>query len=76
MSNYETLNRLDSTGELKQLVNAGLMPVKICNYLEVYRFVDMRVKTGSKITEAVTEATVCMNLCRTTVFSIIRGLKK
>lgn len=76
MSNYEILNRLDSTGELKQLVNAGLMPVKICNHLEVYRFVDMRIKTGSKVTEAVNEASVCMNLCRTTIFSIIRGFKK
>lgn len=76
MSNYDTLNRLDSTGELKQLVNAGLMPVKICTHLEVYRFVDMRVKTGSRITEAVNEASVCMKLCRKTVFNIIRGLKK
>jgi hypothetical protein len=76
MSNYDTLNKLDSTGELKSLVNAGLMPVKICYHLEVYRFVDMRIKTGSKVNAAVTEASVSMKMCRASIFKIMRGFKQ
>jgi hypothetical protein len=75
MSNYDTLNNLDSTGELKSLVNAGLMPVKICYHLEVFRFVDMRIKTGSKVSEAVNEASVSMKMCRSSVFKVIKSFK-
>lgn len=75
MNNYETLCKLESTGELKSLVKSGLMPIKIGTHLEIYRMVDMRIKTGTKKTEAVLEASVSFNVCRQTVFNIIRSLR-
>ena len=76
MNNYETLNNLDKTGELKCLIHSGLMPVKIGTYLEIYRFVDSRIKTGGKMTDAVNEASVKLKMCRSSVFKIIQTLKK
>jgi len=75
MNSYEILNRLDNSGELKYLIRNGFMPVKIGTHLEIYRFVDMRVKTGSKKTEAVNEACAKLNVCRATVFNILKALK-
>ena len=75
MNTYEILNRLDASGELKYLVRNGLMPVKIGTHLEIYRFVDMRMKTGSKKTSAVNEASVKLNVCRATVFNILKAFK-
>lgn len=75
MNSYEILNRLDDSGELKYLVRNGLMPVKIGTHLEIYRFVDAMVQTGVPKTKAVNEASDKMNVCRTTVFKILRTLK-
>lgn len=71
---YETLNELESRGELKNLVYCGVLSINIINQLEVYRFIDARIKTGSKKTDAINEATVKMKVCRTTVFKILRTL--
>lgn len=75
MSNYETLSALEKTGELKKLVISGFMPVKIFTHLEVYRFVDMRTKTGTKKVKAVQEASILFRVCESSVFKIIRGFK-
>jgi hypothetical protein len=76
MSSYETLNRLEGTGELKELIQSGHMPVKVCTHLEVYRLVDMRVKTGSNKTTAVAEAAKIFRMCERSVFRVIRGMEQ
>lgn len=75
MSNYKTLCNLESTGELTNLVRSGLMPVKIGTHLEIYRMVDMRIKTGTKKTDAIMEASVNFKVCERTVFRIIKSLR-
>jgi hypothetical protein len=75
LSNYEIISDLEKDGKLRQLVVSGFMPVKIFTHLEVYRFIDMRIKTGSKKMEAVAEASISFNVCESSVFKIIRCFK-
>ena len=51
------------------------MPIKIGTHLEIYRMVDMRLKTGTNKKKAVIEAAVSFNICERTVFRIIKALK-
>lgn len=51
------------------------MPIKIGTHLEIYRFIDMRQKTGTKKKDAIIEAEVSFKVCRATVFNIIRTIE-
>lgn len=76
MTTYDILTGLESSGGLRRLVAAGIMPVKIGTHLEIYRLVDMRVKTGSLKSKAVVEAAEVFHMCERSVYRVIRGLEK
>lgn len=71
---YDILNRLDATGDLDHLVKQGLMPVKIGTHLDIYRLVDMRIRTGTPKTKAVVEAAVMFRMCESSIFRVIRSM--
>lgn len=72
---YETLSDLEQSGKLKILIRAGFCSPCILRNLEMYRFIDARVRTGTKVDAAVLESEVAFNLCRRQVYRIIKSFK-
>ena len=75
---YQTLLQLKNEGTLKQLVQSGLMSAKVFQYLEIYLWIDARIKTSNKsLNSLVTDAEVAFNVSRATVWRslrVVRGL--
>lgn len=71
----EILTELDKCGELKTLVKDGHLSPCIIRNLDVWRYVDVRLKTGSKVKQAVLEAEIDFSICRRTVFRILKTFK-
>lgn len=66
---------MEQSGDLKKAVKFGLCSVCVFNHLEIYRFVDARMKTGSKRKQAVQDAEIQFKVCRATVFNILKDFK-
>ncbi len=73
-TNYEILNDLDKSGDLKRLTRGGLIGIKIGMYLDIYRYYDARVKSGVPVTRAAETTAENMKVCRQTVFNVLRTL--
>jgi hypothetical protein len=72
----QTLLQLKNSGVLKHLVLNGLMSPKIFMYLEIYLWVDARVKTsGKSLNTIITDAEVVFGVCRRTVWNALKAVK-
>ena len=72
----KTLLELKEKGELKKMVEAGLMSAKVYMYLEIYLWIDARVKTtGKNITTVALDAEEEFSVKRTTVWTAIRCIR-
>jgi hypothetical protein len=73
---FEILLELKNEGKLKKLVDAGLMSPKVYYYLEIYLWIDARMRaTGKNISTIATEAEVSFGVCRTTIWTAIKIIK-
>lgn len=71
----EILTDIEDKGELKTLVVNGFLSPCIIRNLTVWRYVDVRLKTGVNKERAVLEAQVDFKICRKTVFNILKTFK-
>ena len=74
MSNIEVIKELHDRQVLKPLVKAGLFPYKLMTYVEVYYFVDSRMKLGVHKNAAVIEAACEFNISERSVYRAIKSL--
>ena len=72
---YILASTLEQEGKLIQLVKAGFCDPCILRNLELYRYVDARIRTGSTKMQAVMEAEVTFKVCEKTVYNILRTFK-
>lgn len=72
---HKFITGLEKSGDLKKAVKFGLCSVCVLNHLEIYRFVDARMKTGSKKNKAVQDAEIQFKVCRATVFNILKSFE-
>jgi len=72
---HEILTELESKGELKVLVNAGVLSPCVLSKLTLFRYVDARIKTGSKSGEAILDAEIQFKVCKATVYNAIKYFK-
>jgi hypothetical protein len=73
---FEKLLKLKNEGILKDLVETGLMSPKVYTYLEIYMWIDARMKaTGKNISTVAAEAEVSFKLGRTTIWTAIKVIK-
>lgn len=72
---HEILTELELTGDLKVLVQGGFCSPCVVRNMEIYRFIDARVKTGSKVSKTVLDAETTFGVCRQTVFNAWRCFK-
>jgi hypothetical protein len=73
---FEKLLKLKDDGTLNDLVETGLMSPKIYTYLEIYMWIDARMKaTGKNISTVAAEAEVSFRVGRTTIWTAIRCIK-
>jgi len=63
------------SGDLKELIKTGCCNILICRDLELYRYVDARIQTGSKKMEAVLDAEIQFKVCEKTVYNILNTFK-
>jgi hypothetical protein len=73
----DILNRLEKTGELCALCDAGVIPIKFIGYREMYLQYDINRKVhGMKSTEARLCVAVKMNCDLSTVHRAIAALER
>lgn len=72
----DILTDLELKGSLMKLVNSGVCSPFVLRNMEVYRFIDSRVRTGTKKTAAVKEAEGHFKICANAIFVILRGYSK
>ena len=72
---HRILTELEITGDLKKLVMVGFCNPSVFRNLEIYRYVDSRMKTGLNKEGAVLAAEVQFKLCRKTVYNVLRFFK-
>lgn len=72
----QTLLSLKNNGTLKQLVLSGLMSPKVFMYLEIYLWIDARIKTGTKsLSGLVSDAEIVFDVSSATVWRSLRIAK-
>jgi len=59
---FKLITRLEKTGDLKKLTNAGLISTKLYIYREVYMEYDKNVKTGMSKMEALHKTSIEMRV--------------
>ena len=73
----QLIQRLEKSGELKQLINSGFLSTKILFHYEVFLEFDKTLKTQNKLVcDAVTETAEKFKLNESTVFRIIANFKQ
>ncbi len=76
---FDLLIQLKNNGTLKHMVRNGLMSPKVFMYLEIYMYIDARVKvTGKSVNSLVLDAEMAFEVSRATVWrsiKIIKGIK-
>ncbi len=72
----QTLLQLKQNGTLKHLVLNGLMSHKVFLYLEIYMWIDARLKTSTQsIKTVVNDAEITFQISRATVWRAIKVIK-
>lgn len=73
---FEILRELDRDGTLKAFVNGGFISTKVYMYMEIYMWIDAKMKTtGKNISTIVTDAEIAFNVSRQTVWTVIKVMK-
>ena len=72
---YVLASSLEQDGKLIQMVKAGFCDPCILTNLEMYRYVDARIKTGSTKMQAVMDAEVAFKVCEKTVYNRLKYFK-
>ncbi|OCX52665.1 hypothetical protein BEL04_14560 [Mucilaginibacter sp. PPCGB 2223] len=76
---FDLLIQLKNNGTLNHMVRNGLMSPKVFMYLEIYMYIDARVKAGGKsVNSVVLDAEIAFEVSRATVWrsiKIIKGIK-
>lgn len=68
------LLELNKNGVLKELVQAGIISPSILSHVEIYLFVDAKIKSGSKIMEAKYYASDKFNVSLSTIYRAIKQI--
>lgn len=72
---HKILTELESRGELKDLVRSGYCAPCVVHNLNIYRFVNSRIETGSTKTKAVSEAAVCFECTERKIWRVLKSFK-
>ena len=65
---YKIIQKLERSGELKKLTNAGLISTKLFIYLEVYMEYDKNIKMGMSKMEALHNTSIEMKVGETLIY--------
>jgi len=72
----DTLLQLRDNGTLNHLVQIGLLSPKVLTYLEIYLWIDARLKTSNKsLNTLVLEAQDTFNVSRATIWRSLKFAK-
>ncbi|MDF3076129.1 MAG: hypothetical protein K0S09_18 [Sphingobacteriaceae bacterium] len=72
---HTILTELESNGDLKVLVANGFCFPSVIRNLELYRYVDARIKTGTPKMKAVLDAEVEFKMCERAVYNVLNSFK-
>ena len=74
---FDLLIQLKNNGTLNHMVRNGLMSPKVLMYLEIYMYIDARVKaTGKNVANLVQDAEIAFEVSRATVWRSIKIIKE
>ncbi|WP_448702744.1 hypothetical protein ACFGVR_10360 [Mucilaginibacter sp. AW1-3] len=74
---FDLLIQLKNNGTLNHMVRNGLMSSKVLMYLEIYMYIDARVKTtGKNVATLVQEAEIAFQVSRATVWRSVKIIKE
>ncbi len=72
----ELLNKLETDGTLKRLLDAGFISYKVCFHKQLYEHWNRNVIGGMKSNEAALSTSVEFNITKGTVWKAIKSMQQ
>lgn len=65
---FKLINKLEKSGDLKRLADAGIVSTKLFTYREIYMEYDKNLRIGMNKMEAVHKTSINMRVCQSLIY--------
>ena len=76
----DDIQEMDKNGKLKTFLKAGVIPVKVKVYYDIFRHYQTELKANEKckncVTQSVSNTAVTFQVCDQTVYNAIKSMTK